>query len=69
MKDKTAEFILSPMCPLFGGSTVVVHILALSRGGGGGGGMYKRRTDIYYSVWHYMIFFHISLQSCRYQTV
>ena len=23
-KDKTAEFILSPMCPLFGGSTVYV---------------------------------------------
>ena len=24
MKDKTAEFILSPMCLLFGGSTVQV---------------------------------------------
>ena len=24
IKDKTAEFILSPMCPLFRGSTVVI---------------------------------------------
>ena len=30
-KDKTAEFILSPTCPLFGGSTscIVIALLAL----------------------------------------
>ena len=26
VKDKTAEFILFPTCPLFGGSTVHVHV-------------------------------------------
>ena len=30
-KDKTAEFILSPTCPLFGGSTVVIMMTGIDR--------------------------------------